>query len=332
MSGHEKACCGLAAKLGTAKLAELDAELRRPNHRSFRKLAAELDVRHNAVERHKKGCLKLGEAVPREVRTFEAPETKDLPPIRQRPTRRRPVSHGVPSAFRPDSGVSHEVSQVSLGTGDGTASVPSGTAFADGTEPALTTRAPAHGSENPSERRRNRVLEIVAAMSDGTWDTPRDNVAKRAAEWGVSRGTVEDMVREASVGAAVDPETVRTRRAVALGRWGWGVQKARAAIEDGPAGYDTMSKLLSAYAQMQTGWDKAAGVLDESPKVVNVIGHPVFTGMLESVLLAVAQFPEARAAVMAAVKAKLDVLRQPVPAALGARAPVEAIETTEEAA
>lgn len=329
MSGHEKACCGLAAKLGAAKLAELDAELRRPNHRSFRKLAAELYVRHNAVERHKKGCLKLGEPVPREVRTFEAPETKDLPPIRERAPRRRPVSQGVPPALPADSVVSHEVS---YGTGNGTASVPDGTAPADGTDPALAARAPAHGSENPSERRRNRVLEIVAAMSDGTWDTPRDNVAKRAAEWGVSRATVEDMVREASVGAAVDPASVEARRAVAMGRWGWGVEQARTAIETGPKGYDTMSKLLSAYAQMQTGWDKAAGVLDESPKVVNVIGHPVFMAMLESVIQAVQPFPEARAAVMAAVKAKLDVLRQPTPAALGARAPIEAIETTGEAA
>lgn len=321
-------CCKLAASLGAERLAELDQELRTPNHRAFRKLAAEHGVRHSAVERHKKGCLQLGVAPPRETKTFQAPETSDLPPIRKRAPKSA-ASQRVPRGSAEESGVSHEVSQVSHGTGVGTGRVPDGTGGAPGTAPDLTTRAPAGVSENPAERRRNRVLEIVGALSDGTWDTPRDNVALRAKQWGVSRATVEDMVREASVGATVDPESVRARRAVAMGRWGWGVEQARQAIEDGPVGYDTMSKLLASYAQMQTGWDKAAGVLDESPKTINIVGHPVFAGMLESVLLAVAAYPEARAAVMAAVKAKLDVLRQPAPAVL---ASPEVIDTTGEAA
>lgn len=295
-------CCGLARALGPEKLAELNAELRRPNHQSFRKLAAALDVRHNAIERHKKGCLRLGEPLGgKKVETIQLPETEDLPPIRKRPRRVSQVSHGTEH-----------------GT-DGTAGVPRGTEHgtgpADGTAEPVATRAPAPVSDNPAERRRNRVLEIVASLSDGTWDTPRDNVARRVKEWGVSKATVEDMVREATIGAVVDPESVRQRRAVSMGRWGWGLEQAKLAIEKGPEFPDTMSKLLSSYAQMQTGWDKAAGVLDESTKVqVNVVAHPVFIAMLDSVLMALRQFPEANAAVRAAVRAKLDVLRQaPVP-------------------
>lgn len=311
-------CCGLAKALGPGKLAELDAELRRPNHRSFRKLAVELGVRHNAVERHKKGCLRLGEPIGgKKVETIKIPETADLPPIRKRPRK------GV-------RGASH----VSHGTGDGTPAVPDGTghgtAPADGTADNSATRAPAPASSTPAERRRNRVLEIVASLSDGTWDTPRDNVARRMREWGVSKTTVEEMVREATIGAVVDPESVRQRRAVSMGRWGWGVEQAKIAIEAGPKFPDTESKLLAAWAQMQTGWDKAAGVLDESAKVqVNIVAHPVFLATLESVFMALRPYAEANAAVRAAVRARLDVLRQSPAPMLDAGA-ADTIETTGE--
>lgn len=173
------------------------------------------------------------------------------------------------------------------------------------------------------------MLEIVSAISDGTWDTPRDNVARRVKEWGLSKTTVERMVREAAVGAEVDPETVKARRAVSLGRWGWGLERTKDEIKDLSAGDEMLPALLKVYAQMQTGWDRAAGVLDESTKIqVNVVAHPVFEAMLSSVLIAVAPYPEARAAVAAAVRAKLDVLRQPAPSLLAEGS----IETTGEAA
>lgn len=285
------ACCGLAEKLGAAKTAELDAELRRPNHRSYRKLVADFPgANRSGLERHKKGCLGLGESPGREQKTFVAPETTDLPPVRRRPVRQ--VS---------------QVSQVSRGTDTGTSGVPDPTAPA-GAE--LATRAPAPESDSPSERRKNRVLEIVAAMADGTWDTPRDNVAIRAKQWGLSKASVEDMVREASVGAEVDPETVKARRAVALGRWGWGVEQAREAIETGPKGNDTMSKLLVSYAQMQAGWDKAAGVTTETTVTINVSTHPAFVAGVSAIFEALARWPEAAAAARRALGNRLNVLRQ----------------------
>lgn len=274
-------CCALAKKLGPHRTVDLNAELRRTNHRSYRKLAVELQVRHGAIERHKKNCLKLCEPSTKEVKAFVVPDMAGVPE----------VSH-----------VSRGTDETLDGT-DGTPATP-----ADGSAP----RAPARVPGNASEVRRIRRLAITSAMADGTWDTPRDNVAKRAAEWGLSVHTVADIVREAAAAAEVDPETVKARRAVALGRWGWGVQKARDAIEAGPEGVDTMSKLLSAYAQMQSGWDKAAGVLDDSVKVqINVTTHPIFVELMGAVMATLRGFPEARARVTAMLRDKATMLQQP---------------------
>lgn len=298
-------CCKLAETLGVERTAELNAELRTPNHRSFRKLAVELggDVNHTAVKRHKQKCLGLGERSEAVAKVRAAKvDTGDLPPVKMK--RGRAVEGGTP-------GTGGTAPEAVPGGGTGAAPVP-----AEDDPP----RARAQGSDKSAYLHEERVLQIVAKVADGSL-VPRD-LEQWAREWEVTETTVRRMVREAYLHARVDRGTIDERRVLAMGMWERQIELCDDALlgEDGyGAGLSAMDKalLLRERKGAIEGWCKAAGVFDDAAKLqVNIVGHPAFGGLIEAVLLALVDDPTARAKVQRALRARAEVLRQPVPAML----------------
>ncbi len=318
-------CCKLAETLGAERTAELNAELRTSSHRSFRKLAVELggDVNHTAVKRHKHKCLGLGERseAVAQVRAAKV-DTVDLPPVKVKRGRGQEAG-GTP-------GTGGTAPEGVPGGGTGTAPVP-----AEDDPPRA--RARTQGSDKSAYLHEERVLQIVAKVADGSL-VPL-NLEQWAREWEVTETTVRRMVREAYLHARVDRGTIDERRVLAMGMWERQIELCDDALlgEDGYGAWlSAMDKalLLRERKGAIEGWCKAAGVFDDAAKLqVNIVGHPAFGGLVEAVLLALVDEPTARAKVQRALRARAEVLRQPVPAMLtpSSSEPV-VIETTGESA
>jgi hypothetical protein len=266
-------CCALAERLGP-RVAGLDDELRSPGHRSFRKLGVEYDVAHVAIKRHKDGCLGLrGQATTPEDLPGEAPTVRMKPAKQDRET-------GCNSAETA------------------------------GLEPP---RARGLMRLDAPKNHEEKVLAVVSRIADGTWNGQVD-IPYFAREWGCSADALRHVVREAFMVANVDRGTVDQRRQVGMGKWDAQVALVDDAIRKGPEFPDTMSKLIAERARGVDGWCKAAGVYEDSTKIqVNVTVHPVFTGTVESILLALRDEPIALAKVRAAIATKLSVLQQTAP-------------------
>lgn len=158
-------CCSVAKALDPKALAKLDAELRAPGHRSFRKLAEALGMvgQKSAIERHKHRCLKVGQGY-------------DVPPVKDPPRGRTVRVEPVPS-----------VPEVSQGQGSGPFSG-SGTASVD----PLRARAPE--AANVATSLPDRMAHIVSQLAAGTWDSARD-IPRCAAMWGLAEDSVRHTVR-----------------------------------------------------------------------------------------------------------------------------------------
>ena len=240
----EKSCCSLAEKIGGRRLVDLDAELRRPDHRSFRKLAEALGMpgQKSAVERHKHRCLGL--AVPLGPPVPKVAPPKDLPPVEVAPRGTAPVGQrgtapSVPEVSQPDP-----------------------------------TRARAPEVAITATSHEDRVLYIVSQMAAGTWDGPRD-MTTLAASWGFDRDSVRRLAAEAALVCRVDRGTVEDRRQASMGYWRRVYEQAMTEAV-APGEFDAASKCLAVAAQAQTGWDRAGGVYDDTTKVVNVYSDPRF--------------------------------------------------------
>lgn len=272
------ACCKLAETLGPQKLQKLNAELRDPEHRSFRKLADALGVpgQKSAVERHKKQCLGIGQG-------FDAPPKvegpKDLPPVKLRG--RGTVSLGQ------------------AGTGGGVPEV----------SQATPARARAPEAAIPATPREERVLAIVSQMAAGTWEGPRD-ISVRAGEWGLDRDTVRLMATEAALVCRIDRGSVEDRRQASMGHWRRVYEEAMLQAA-APGEFDAASKLLAVAAQAQTGWDKAAGLADDKV-VVNIGTDPGFRQAAERYVATVQGVLADAGALAARVAARLGLPSVPL--------------------
>lgn len=277
-----KACCIVGEKLDPRKLTALDAELRTQDHRSFRRLAREYDLPgHVAIKRHKDGCLGL-----RHEPTEEPEELPgEAPPIRMKPK---------PETKRFSGETDRETS---------------------GLEPPRVRVTMVPDSPKTHEE---KVLAIVSRIADGTWNGQVD-IPYFAREWGCSADALRHVAREAFMVANVDRGDVDQRRQVAMGKWDAQLGLCDDAIRGGPEFPDSMSKLLAERARAVDGWCKSAGVYEDSTKIqINVTVHPVFTGTVESILLALKDDPIALAKVRGAIVAKLSVLQQSAPPMLKA--------------
>lgn len=194
----KETCCSLAEKIGGRRLADLDAELRRPDHRSFRKLAEALGVpgQKSAVERHKHRCLRVGE--PFVVPPVASPP--DRGPVRVDPVPRVP-----------------EVSQ--------------GQGAEVGTVPADPSHARAPESITPAKTLAERMAYIVSRMGFGTWDSARDT-PRCAAAWGLHEDTVRTTVRHILEGRRMNRGDVAEREEEALAFYAWQVEDLQAVLKD----------------------------------------------------------------------------------------------------
>lgn len=163
MSGTT-ACCSVARDLPAKRLANLNEELRNPDHRSFAKLSAAYGVARSSVEKHKKVCMRLGVAKPH----FDP----------------RSIAPPAPTPVRVD------VQKTSM---DG---VQNSVDVQDRMPPA---RAPV--SSNDAESRPERVALIVQKIVHGRPGEkgfePMRDVPLLAKEWGLAEATVREYVRAA---------------------------------------------------------------------------------------------------------------------------------------
>lgn len=283
----EKACCGLAEKLGLAKTAELDEELRRPNHRGFKKLAASFGTNHMAVKRHKIGCLGIG-GEEGGTAGEQGEQPNRVPP----PGGDRGGEHRAPLAALP---------------------------------PPPSARA--HASPNDAGSQEERVRYIQGRIADGElcypdvptlareWGlaerTVRAYVAEAYRHVGDDQGVIDErrvlaMAKWdrhlALVDDALDDKPPK-RKLSAMDR----------------------ALLLRERREALTGWCKAAGVFEESKVTVNLAVNPVFVSASEAIFAALAAFPEAASAARRALAARLNQLRQsPLPSSDARTITVEA--------
>jgi hypothetical protein len=190
----ESACCALAEKLG-ARIADLDVELRRPDHRSFRKLAEAIGLpgQKSVIERHKKGCLRIGQGY-------------DVPPVKDPPPGRTVRVESVPA-----------VSQ--------------GQSASAGTLATSVTRARAPEPSKGSKTLLERTAHIVSQMSAGTWDSARD-IGRCAAAWGLHEQTVRDEVRVIYAARRLNRGDVEAREEESLAFYTWQVEDLQATLAD----------------------------------------------------------------------------------------------------
>lgn len=238
--------CAVGKTLDAKRIAKLDAELRTLDHRSFRKLAEAFGMpgQKSAIERHKRNCLGLAQPF-KPPPKVEPPA--DLPPVVKArkgrgtaPVGQRGTVPGVPEVSQPD---------------------------------AARPRAPEVAITATSHE--DRVLCIVAQMAAGTWDGPRD-ISELATSWALDRDTVRRMASEAALICRVDRGTVEDRRQASMGYWRRLYEEALTAAA-APGEFDATSKCLAVAASAQSGWDRAAGVLDDATKIqVNLGADPGF--------------------------------------------------------
>lgn len=191
-------CCSLAEKVGGRRMVDLDAELCRADHRSFRKLAEAYGIpgQKSAVERHKKGCLRIGMG-------YEPPPVQDPP--RGRPVRVEPVP-SVP-----------EVSQGQRAE--------AGTPTVD----PLPARAPVSGKVAISLP--ERMAYIVSQMTDGTWDSARD-IPHCAAMWGLHEDSVRHTARHVTAGRQLNRGDMADREEESLAFYAWQLEDLRRTLAE----------------------------------------------------------------------------------------------------
>lgn len=273
-------CCRLAEQLSADRLEALDAELQKPNHRSFHKLAAEIGTNHTAIRRHKRKCLEIGPAEEGGTTAGTAgtveqraevvpgvPEEGERTPLEQTPPRARAPVPGKEAGSQADriAAIRLRIVGGELVPGD----VPTWAeawGLTEGTVRSYVSEAYRHVELDRGTVDERRILAM------GKWD---------------------NQIR------LVDEALNRKRK------------RPLSATEE--------SFLLKERASAITGWCKAAGVFDDSTKLtVNISGNPVFLAVTEALFQALVPYPEARAAAQAALSARLQVLRQgpPVPSAV----------------
>jgi hypothetical protein len=157
------------------------------------------------------------------------------------------------------------VSQGTNGTGDGTHSdVP--TALDD-------TRPRAPVSPNDAKSKAERVAYVLGQMAAGTFDQDRD-VLLLANAWDMAPGSAANIANEALRFRQIHRGDLSLVSEMSMSHWR---RIYNDAIVAEPAFPDTKSKLLSVAASAQTGWDRAAGVLDDATKIqVNLGADPAF--------------------------------------------------------
>lgn len=189
-------CCAFAQRLPPERLAALNDELRRPDHRSFRKLAAWLgaDGMKSAIERHKHKCLG--------ITTLRVPPVQDPPPAK--------AARVDPESVPPDRGTV-------LGH--------------PGTVAPGPTKSRAPVSHKSATSLEERHAYIQTQLASGTWDSARD-IDRCAEMWGLHPDSVRHTVRHVLAGRRVNRGDVEAREEESLAFYAWQVDDLRDSLND----------------------------------------------------------------------------------------------------
>lgn len=286
-------CSGVGAKLAPETLVCLNDAIRQGGQEnSLRRLVARFSLPYTALQQHRLHVLAA--SAPSTATTEEAG-----PGPGPGPARLVDLAQVVPP---PKSNVIH---------GDFGPIAP---------KPSKEDRAAAERNARKSAADDARARGMIAAQSADSFDARVGHVADLivageyagrptakalAAIWCVDLGTVQNYARAAALLTRADRGAVEAARELSLGSWRRLLGEAR---EVG----DTKAAVAA-----QAGWDRAAGIVEPggSRVQVNVLQAPGVQSLMRVVLQALADHPEARDAVLAAVRAELE--GQAAPRAIG---------------
>lgn len=280
---------------------------------SVRKVAERFGLTKTAVGEHRIRCLGLGVQAPT-VKTAKGAKRKKAKVSRKTKPRAPSPEEGLYEAGAEDKGGEEEgeASPDDPGEGaedggvrelSGAPDTSSDSTVSGRSDSATSDDARARARVDPKslesfEERVGHVADLVAA---GRWHV-RKSAQTLADIWGVELGTVQNYRRTASLIVRADRGSIEEQRDESLGRWRRIQDKA---LREGD---------LKAAATAQTGYDKAAGVVESGGSKVqvnNFTSSDDFGALLAMFFASLQPFPTALRAVQETYEAFLRGERQP---------------------
>lgn len=144
--------------------------------------------------------------------------------------------------------------------------------------------------------RDDRVLHVADLIARGEWDG-RPTAKRLALIWCVSVGAVNNYHQSAALLCKADRGDLQAQRENAIGAW---AVLREIALKSGD---------VKAAVAAQTGQDKAAGVVERGPQVQIITQNPAVVALIRTILTTLERFPEAREAVVDAVRSEVGSRR-----------------------